>query len=650
MIGRGMDGAPFSTEPVTRFFAFARPGNWFVSKIPPLLAIAYIDILRFGIAPEAAARLLVSALVSICCVAIYGHVVNDIFDLEADRLANKVNRLAAMRPARRLLLIAAFLLAGFLPALVTGYSIGAVSLLALNYLWPTIYSIPVPRLKERGLLGVACDALGSHITPTLFILALFAPAAPGGVTVTALVATLWAAALGLKGILHHQILDRDNDIRSGIVTFATKADLATLQRFLSRFNLWAELPVSALLALLVWPWYPLAIPAFVLYVAFEVVKYRLGFQFALTADPAAARPSVPFTNEMFYILWLPMAAALQLGLQGPGFFWIPLLHIIIFRQPLLRQLDEGRAILQRLGDWRSILQRLGAWWAGIENAVGAQMTRVAKRSTAPRDTGQRRDRQRQDVVRLYDDAYAAGYEQKFLQDPLVLADTDSELRLLRHLLNPTVSWLDVACGTGFFLRHFPEIDRAGIDLSPAMLRRARQGNPAIELREHDYRDPIPEWENRWGLVSCMWYAYGFAETIAELDRLVANLWSWTAMHGTCFVPLADPRLITGVNLPYQAPTHNAGRVMITGILWSYIEDDIGAAHAHLLAPNLEFMVELFQQYFARVEIIRYPPAFEGWQGRPALLATGKRRAPDKMPPAGPWAVAAGPISSRGTTG
>src|ERR1700689_5482009 len=80
------------------------PGNWLASKIPTLPAIAYIDILRFGIAPDEAARLLVSALISICCVAIYGHVVNDIFDLEADRLANKVNRLAAMRPTRRLLL------------------------------------------------------------------------------------------------------------------------------------------------------------------------------------------------------------------------------------------------------------------------------------------------------------------------------------------------------------------------------------------------------------------------------------------------------------------------------------------------------------------------------------------------------------------
>jgi SAM-dependent methyltransferase len=241
---------------------------------------------------------------------------------------------------------------------------------------------------------------------------------------------------------------------------------------------------------------------------------------------------------------------------------------------------------------------------------------------------------RQDVVRLYDDAYAAKYEQEFLLDPLARSDTETELRLLRQFLGGGASWLDVACGTGFFLRHFPGVDRAGIDVSPSMLRLARQGNPTIPLREHDFRDPIPEWENRWGLVSCMWYAYGFADTIRELDRLVANLRSWTAPAGTCFVPLADPRLITGQNIPYQAPTHNAGRVMITGILWSYVEDSIGATHAHLLAPNIEFMLELFEQYFERVEIIRYPPAFEGWQGRPALVATAKRPAPVELPLAG----------------
>ena len=282
---------------------------------------------------------------SIFCVAIYGHVVNDIFDLEPDRLANKVNRLAAMRPVCRILLAGAFLIAGFLPARITHYSVAAFSLLALNYLWPTLYSLPFPRLKEKGLLGVACDVLGSHITPTLFVLAVFATSAPArsstGLTGLALVTTLWAGVLGIKGILHHQIADRDNDIQSGIVTFATQTRLEVLQRFLIGFNLLVELPVSALFTALVSSWCRLAMVAFVIYTGSEALKYRLGFKFAPTANPATIRAIVPFTNEMFYVLWMPAAAATQIGLDNPAFFWLPILHFIVFHKPVVEQAPIG---------------------------------------------------------------------------------------------------------------------------------------------------------------------------------------------------------------------------------------------------------------------------------------------------------------------
>jgi SAM-dependent methyltransferase len=234
---------------------------------------------------------------------------------------------------------------------------------------------------------------------------------------------------------------------------------------------------------------------------------------------------------------------------------------------------------------------------------------------------------RDEIVRLYDEAYAAIYEREFLLAPLVRSDTEAELALLKGFLTTGTTWLDVACGTGFFLRHFPQIERAGIDLSPAMLALARQGNDGVPLRLHDFRDPLPEWNDRWGLTSCMWYAYGLVDTIRDMLKLIDNLWAWTAPAGTCFMPLADPRLISGVNLPYQAPTHNAGKVMITGIMWSYVEDDGRKVHSHILAPNVEFMVEQFEGRFSSVEVVRYPPAFPGWTGRPAIVASGKKQAP-----------------------
>jgi SAM-dependent methyltransferase len=230
---------------------------------------------------------------------------------------------------------------------------------------------------------------------------------------------------------------------------------------------------------------------------------------------------------------------------------------------------------------------------------------------------------REDIVQLYDDEYAASYDERFLLSPLAKSDTEHELQLLRGFLKPGVAWLDVACGTGYFLRHFPHVKRAGLDLSPAMLRLARESNPDASLIEHDFRDPFLQWRDCWGLVSCMWYAYALVDTIRDTLRLIENLASWTAPEGTCFVPLAQPSMIAGVNLPRQALSAWAGKVMIDGIVWSYVEDDGRKVHSHLITPGIEFMVEQFQAYFEKVSIIQYPPAFEGWECRSALVATRK---------------------------
>jgi SAM-dependent methyltransferase len=230
----------------------------------------------------------------------------------------------------------------------------------------------------------------------------------------------------------------------------------------------------------------------------------------------------------------------------------------------------------------------------------------------------------EEITRLYDERYAAGYDEKFLLSPPAKPESDHELELLRGFLTAGVTWLDVACGTGYFLRHFPHIERAGIDLSPAMLRLARAANPGIELIQRDFREPDASWIDRWGLVSCMWYAYGLVDTVPDILRLIENMAAWTAPGGTCFMPLCDPRMMTGVNLPCEVSAPVPGRVMITGVVWSYIEDDKCKVHSHMIAPNIEFMVEQFERYFEDVAIHRYPTASPEIPGRPALVARRKR--------------------------
>src|SRR5262249_45499892 len=67
-------------------------------------------------------------------------------------------------------------------------------------------------------------------------------------------------------------------------TFATEASPDQIERFLPRYNLLVELPISGVLVLVVFGWCPLAVGSFVIYCAVETLKYKLGFQFALNAN------------------------------------------------------------------------------------------------------------------------------------------------------------------------------------------------------------------------------------------------------------------------------------------------------------------------------------------------------------------------------
>ena len=200
-------------------------------------------------------------------------------------------------------------------------------------------------------------------------------------------------------------------------------------------------------------------------------------------------------------------------------------------------------------------------------------------------------------------------------------------RVVASILTPGVSWLDVACGTGYFLSRFPQSRRAGLDLSPAMLQLAGERNPGIELRRHDFRDPLPEWRGQFDLVSCMWYAYCLVDTFDEISQTLANLADWTAPGGRCFVPIADPDLIARTVLPDRiphGPTGDAGEVRIDGIVWSFSEDDGAKRHRHLVAPSIAWICEELGRHFEHVETLRFPAVNEFIGRRPAVLASGKR--------------------------
>src|SRR5262249_25451009 len=149
------------------------------------------------------------------------------------------------------------------------------------------------------------------------------------------------------------------------------------------------------------------------------------------------------------------------------------------------------------------------------------------------------------------------YDASFLLGPNFLECTEYEASLIAGFLCSASSWLDVACGTGYFLSRFPEVHRCGLDLSPAMLEKARLANRDVLFVEGDYRVNRPEWENQWDVVSCMWYAYCYAGSMSGVETLVRNLAAWTSPDGVCFLPVCDPDVLCKTSIPHRPPADSS---------------------------------------------------------------------------------------------
>lgn len=233
------------------------------------------------------------------------------------------------------------------------------------------------------------------------------------------------------------------------------------------------------------------------------------------------------------------------------------------------------------------------------------------------------------VLEIYDENYAQEYNQRFLLNEASKKNADFEEETISKLLDEIgerATWLDVACGTGYFLSRFSRVKRAGLDISPAMLEVAQQANPNALLVQGDYRDKRPQWENKWDLVSCMWWAYCYVESISELETVIANFADWASNQGICFFPVCDPEeMVTGGSKlsPIRNVPGYGGEIQVSGIFWNWIDEESDKQHKHLLAPQVEAVVEIFKRHFDQVEIIEYSVS-EGWI-RKAIVARSKKQ-------------------------
>lgn len=219
--GTGLQG------PLAFVRSYVRFDEWFFSVVPLVLCAPIYGTLalRRAPGPDFPLNMLLFALFVSAFLA-FGYLINDYSDREEDLQAGKRKAVCFVpAPLTVAVLVALTLVGLLLAAAPASFSPTALALAAATYLLGASYSIPVLRLKERGVWGVVCSSFAQRGTPILVAGLLFD--LPWVVTFDWV---LLSFLNGLRYILVHQMMDRENDEITGTRTFARDHAVRSLRR------------------------------------------------------------------------------------------------------------------------------------------------------------------------------------------------------------------------------------------------------------------------------------------------------------------------------------------------------------------------------------------------------------------------------------
>jgi hypothetical protein len=311
---------------VTRLAGLLRVSSWWESKVACALGTAYAIGWMLRIDPRDIASSLLMIFSAMIPGAVYVSLVNDITDIEADRRCGKKNSMAALPSWLRAVALTASILPGFWAAWMFRDCPLTLICYLLNWMVFTLYSVPPARLKVRGAWGVLMDALGSHLLPTLWISYYIAES--HSFSLPALLPTalsLWSLALGLRGIIYHQLLDRQRDINSGLSTFATRHDPAAIRRLVLCLVFPTEL--TALAVCLVFFGALTTLPLLALYV-WQTIYFRKRFGQDIVIVGHTGCYHILLSS--YYSFYYPVTFLLCIASRSAVGLVFLLLHLILF--------------------------------------------------------------------------------------------------------------------------------------------------------------------------------------------------------------------------------------------------------------------------------------------------------------------------------
>lgn len=321
-----------------------RASDWWSYKLPPILAIAYATIISSSTSIYEAAPQLLVIMLSVFVGAIYVSIINDITDISEDQASGKSNRMASMPAKLRWLLPIGCLLLGL--GFQFFYYPDNLSMVLYTLPWIsfTLYSCKPFRFKKRGILGVLADASGSHLFISLLMISSLSYFSRIPINWTWFMSVaIWSFAYGLRGILYHQFLDRENDIEAKVNTYAAQISPESFKLPQLIISVVELLAFTVMLVLIneVLVYLFLAIYLLVIYAR----KRFLGYQ-VISIITEKNRPFQILMAD-FYQFFFPISLLIIGSIYNPISLIVLAVHLALFPHRILEYFQEMKMILHR---------------------------------------------------------------------------------------------------------------------------------------------------------------------------------------------------------------------------------------------------------------------------------------------------------------
>ena len=210
------------TAPLRRMLAAAQTAvrwrEWYASKVPFVWTACAAAALSSPLSDGEIVRRTAGVIVFTCLCGAFGHAANDFADRDCDRAAGKrtpVGRMATAPATAILMLLGLGAVGALAPVVASPAAVWAgVATVALA----AAYSLPPFRLKARRSAGIWSAAAAQRTLPMLV-----AFTAIGRTDAAAWVLLLVAQLAGTRWMLVHQVIDADNDRRTGVPTWVSVA-------------------------------------------------------------------------------------------------------------------------------------------------------------------------------------------------------------------------------------------------------------------------------------------------------------------------------------------------------------------------------------------------------------------------------------------